>query len=199
MREGEVLSAAQIGVNLSEPQERVARSLTKLRKAEMVRHVRRNGWLVKRQTEEHFQHLATEYGVLGIGKQLKAFHELERTWLPINAVLRMRLSDRRVSDAEAFYEAYKEMETVVWAHYPHSWQRPKRRPPPQRPPDWISPLERSDNHSDSSLAQRYCRNCGQQPMFPDDPPRNCDFCGASGGDLWQADPPLITPERLQWR
>jgi hypothetical protein len=41
----------------------------------------------------------------------------------------------------------------------------------------------------------YCRNCGQQPMFPDDPPRTCDFCGAIRP--WQEEPPLVAPETLR--
>jgi hypothetical protein len=43
--------------------------------------------------------------------------------------------------------------------------------------------------------ERYCRNCGQQPMFPDDPPRVCDFCGAIRP--WEEEPPLIAPESLR--
>ena len=46
-------------------------------------------------------------------------------------------------------------------------------------------------------APRYCRHCGQQPMFPDDPPRRCDFCGVEGSGLWQDTPPSIAPERLR--
>ena len=41
----------------------------------------------------------------------------------------------------------------------------------------------------------YCRNCGQQPMFPDDPPRTCDFCGAIRP--WEDKPPLVAPEALR--